>query len=52
MLPIHFNAISIHMHMLKNHLESIYFDIDYPVLDLPRGFACGYYAQFASTNID
>ena len=41
LLPIHFNAISIHMHMLMNRLESIYLDIDYPILDLPMGFACG-----------
>ena len=52
MLPIHFNAISIHVHMLMNSLESTYLDIDYPVLDIPMGFACGQYAQFAPTNID
>ena len=27
------------MHMLMNRLESINLDIDYPVLDLPMGFA-------------
>ena len=32
LLPIHFNAISIHMHMLMNRLESIYLDVDYHVL--------------------
>ena len=41
LLPIHFNAISIHMHMLMNRLESIYLDIDYPILELPMGFTCG-----------
>ena len=41
LLPIHFNAISIHVHMLMNRLESTYLDIDYHVLDLPMGFACG-----------
>ena len=41
LLPIHFSANSIHMHMLMNRLESTYLDIDYPVLDLPMGFACG-----------
>ena len=40
------------MHMLMNRLKSIYLDIDYPVLDLPMGFACGQYAQFAPTNND
>ena len=35
-----------------NYLESTYLDIDYAVLDIPMGFACGYYAQFAPTNID
>jgi hypothetical protein len=29
------------MHMLMNRLESIYLDIDYPILDLPMGFARG-----------
>ena len=40
------------MHMLMNRLESTNLDIDYPILDLPMGFACGQYAQFATTNID